>query len=156
MINDPFLEKPSDNLCFEDNLYEKSIRIINRIPNLRFKDLGYDLLAHWCQGNILSPRYDFLYSEQWSIFLHAFQQFEKEQLSKKSLIHFMLLIELARYWESHLCDINSDVVRGGWPEEIEIFQFEKWIVQITTDDPWKYSLNPIRIDYDSKGKMITK
>jgi hypothetical protein len=147
---------PSDSPNTEISQYDLSISLIDQYPNLTFKELKYELLVYWTLGNILTAKHKFLLSEQWSIFLHAFKQFEKEFISEKSIIHYSFLIELARYWEENLYEINSKILNNGWPEEVEIFQFEKWIQQITSDKEWTYSLNVLRLDHDRKGRMVIR
>lgn len=147
---------PTDSPKAKISQFDLSISLINQYPNLTFKDLKYELLVYWTHGDILTAKHKFLFSEQWSIFLHAFKQYEKEFISEKSIIHYSLIIELARYWEEHLYDINSEIVSGGWPEEVEIFQFEKWIQKISSDKDWKYSLNVLRLDHDRKGRMVIR
>lgn len=140
----------------EISQYDLSIRLIDQHSKLTFKDLTNDLLVYWTLGDILTSKHTFLFSDQWSIFLHAFKRFEEEHVSDKSLIHYSFIIKLARYWEEHLYEINSEVMKGEWPDEIEIFQFEKWIEKISIDKQWNYSLNILRFEQDKKGKMIIR
>jgi hypothetical protein len=147
---------PTDSPNSKLSQYELIISLIDKYPNLTFKDLKYELLVFWIQGDILTDQHKFLFSEQWSIFLHAFKQFENEFISEKSIIHYSFLIELARHWEEHLYEINSEILSNGWPEEVEIFQFDKWIEKISLDNQWSYSFNVLRLDHDRKGRMIIR
>lgn len=147
---------PTDSPNAKLSQYDLSISLIDQYPNMTFKDLGYELLVFWVQGDILTAKHKFLFSEQWSIFLHAFEQFEKEFISEKSIIHYSFLIELARQWEEHLYEINSEILRGEWPEEVEMFPFDKWIEKISSNNQWSYSFNVHRLDHDRKGRMIIR
>lgn len=136
--------------------FNRSIELINKLPAITVKIATENLIMYWFDLCYTKGDYNLFYSEQWKIFIHAFQKFKEKQIAGSPALDPIQLIEMFDLWQNHLELILHADAMDICPDDVNVFQFERWLEKFTNDKIEVYNIPQISITYTDKDRLIIK